>query len=348
MLYQSSEDNIKPVLQENGRRVAILNKQTLHPVSSQNITCEDFKVQENCHISVIIQKLQRYGVCIVERLIDQNICDDIIKELDPYFFRDESWNGSPFPKETKVVTRSILKSPTSVNNILCNKLFLEVSSRILNESNYFWTGSQLREVKSSIHLNSGITYKVGPNAKDQMYHREDMVHHNVHEERTNYKRGTETLVGLSVGLTHTTRQNGATRVIAGSHLWGSSRIPDGIDHNVCYIELEKGDCAFLLGSTYHAASSNTTLEDRISSFYFMTKSYLKQEENLFLDLNLDHFKTFSTDALKLIGLGLSEPFCGHIDYMNPMELIDDIHRELKSKNAEENKNYSATIDTFFA
>lgn len=346
MLYQNSTKPFDEITLESGLKVVNIPNQAPHSVSSSSITTKDFTTY-NSDLSLIIEKLEKYGVCIVKSLIKGTECDSIVKELDPYFFRDEAWNGSPFPKETTVVTRSVLKSSTSVDIILCNNIFVQLSSIFLSESNYFWTGNQIKEGNSYIQLNSSITYKVGPNAKDQRYHREDMIHHNIHKESESYIYGSETLLGLSVALTETTKNNGATRVIPGSHLWGPNRCPETNKKNVCYLELEKGDCVFILGSTYHAASSNLTLEDRITSFYFMTKSYLKQEENYFLDTEMDHFKKYSTKALKLLGLDLSEPFCGHMDYKNPITLMTSDSRFDESGTDFRNKNYTETIYPIF-
>lgn len=346
MLYQYSTKPFDVTTVENGVKVANITNEAPHCVSSLPITTTDFTVY-NSDLSLIIEKLEKYGVCIVKSLVERAQCDSIVGELDPYFFRDNAWNGSPFPKETTVVTRSVLKSSTSVDIILCNDIFVQLSSKFLSESNYFWTGNQIKEGNSYIQLNSSITYKVGPNAKDQMYHREDMIHHNIHKESTSYTYGSETLLGLSVALTDTTKYNGATRVIPGSHLWGPSRCPDTNKENVCYLELEKGDCAFMLGSTYHAASSNSTLDDRITSFYFMTKSYLKQEENYFLDKNMDQFKKYSNKALKLLGLDLSEPFCGHMDYQNPITLLTSQSNFDESGIKLSNNNYTETIYPIF-
>lgn len=343
MLYKNSVKHFESTTLENGLKITNIIKQPPHHISLLPVTTKDFTVLCNSDISSIIEKLETYGVCIVRNLIHKEKCDNIVQELDPYFFRDEAWNGSPFPKETTVVTRSILKSPTSVDLILCNDLFVQLSSKFLSELNYFWTGNQIREGNSYIQLNSAITYKVGPHAKDQMYHREDMIHHNIHEENDTYKYGSETLLGFSIALTDTTKNNGATRVIPGSHLWGPNRCPDNREGNVCYLELEKGDCAFMLGSTYHAASSNMTSEDRITSFYFMTKSYLKQEENYFLDNNIGYFSKYSNRALKLLGLDLSEPFCGHMDYMNPILLLTAKANFEKSTPKYQNKNYTETF-----
>lgn len=329
----------------DGKKYAKVPKQPPHFISSKKITNADFTVEDKSDVGAIIENLKKYGVVIVKNFLSEDTCDQIIEEVNPFFFRDESWNGSPFPRQTTVVTRSILKSPTSVPAILCNELFHAVSEYFLNESNYFWIGQKIRTGNSSIQLNSGIIYKVGPGASDQMYHREDMVHHNIHKERLQFVDGDETLLGLSVGFTKTTRENGATRVVPGSHLWGEYRYPTNEECN--YIELEKGDAAFMLGSAYHAASGNQTQEDRISSFYFMTKSYLKQEENLFIDQSPEFFKKFPVDALSLLGLNLNEPFCGHVDYNNPLRVLKSDEEISSSELKLSKENYGETIVPIF-
>lgn len=336
MAVTKSMHLIHATVADDGKKYAPVPRQPPHFLSSTKVTNADYTVENKADVGSIIEHLKKYGVVIVKNFISEDACDQIVHEIDPFFFRDESWNGSPFPRQTTVVTRSVLKSVTVRDQILCNQQFRQVSEHFLSETNYFWIGQKIRTGTSSIQLNSGIVYKVGPGASNQMYHREDMVHHNIHKERLQYIDGDETLVGLSVGFTNTTKQNGATRVVPGSHLWGEYRYPTDDECN--YIELAKGDAAFMLGSAYHAASGNQTNDDRISSFYFMTKSYLKQEENLFVDYEMDFFKKLPADALSLMGLNLSEPFCGHMDYSNPLQLLKPLNEVGVNK-----ENYGETI-----
>ena len=54
------------------------------------------------------------------------------------------------------------------------------------------------------------------------------------------------LVGCLIAGSKTTVKNGATRVIPGSHLWGSDRAPK-LEEAV-YVEMEPGSALFTLGS----------------------------------------------------------------------------------------------------
>ncbi|CAI6578102.1 BAF_HP2_G0025220.mRNA.1.CDS.1 [Saccharomyces cerevisiae] len=59
----------------------------------------------------------------------------------------------------------------------------------LNEKNYFLTGNVIRKCSSGIQLNSGIVYKVGAGAGDQGYHREDHIHHTIHQACDSFQYG---------------------------------------------------------------------------------------------------------------------------------------------------------------
>lgn len=91
-----------------------------------------------------------------------------------------------------------------------------------------------------------------------------------------------------------TRQNGATRVVPGSHLWdyrapppvypeGDSNPSSGDLDKFFHAEMAPGDAFMMLGGTYHGAGANTTAnEERLVYAAFATRGYLRQEENQYL------------------------------------------------------------------
>jgi ectoine hydroxylase-related dioxygenase (phytanoyl-CoA dioxygenase family) len=64
------------------------------------------------------------------------------------------------------------------------------------------------------------------------------------------------MIGCVTALTRTTRENGATIGIPGSHLWDSERRP--YDEEAVPAELEPGDAFIFLGNLYHAGGQNIT------------------------------------------------------------------------------------------
>lgn len=65
------------------------------------------------------------------------------------------------------------------------------------------------------------------------------------------------LIGCVTALTKTTKENGATIVIPGSHKWGPERCP--YEHESVPAELEPGSALIFSGHTYHAGGGNITV-----------------------------------------------------------------------------------------
>ena len=64
------------------------------------------------------------------------------------------------------------------------------------------------------------------------------------------------MLGCVTAITKTTKENGATICIPGSHLWGPDRCP--YDHEAVPAELEPGSALIFVGNLYHAGGGNIT------------------------------------------------------------------------------------------
>jgi ectoine hydroxylase-related dioxygenase (phytanoyl-CoA dioxygenase family) len=91
-----------------------------------------------------------------------------------------------------------------------------------------------------------------------------------------------------------TKQNGATRIVPGSHLWDYTIPPPSYEKHTgifSHAEMQSGDAFFMLGGVYHGAGSNTTAdEERLVYAAFATRGYLRQEENQYLANDLDKIR----------------------------------------------------------
>ena len=72
--------------------------------------------------------------------------------------------------------------------------------------------------------------------------------------------GRDSGIALFLAGTRTTKENGATRFVPGSHLQASAEGPGNEDEAV-YAEMEKGDCLVMFTSLYHAGSPNLTEDE---------------------------------------------------------------------------------------
>lgn len=165
-----------------------------------------------------------------------------------------------------------------MQNIVRYSLYQEVCKTLLSSSVKSWLGEEeCIPSTSKPQLDNTIIFSIGPGARAQGLHRDDMIHHNLTKRMSpeDYKIGQDTGIGFFVGAKKTTKQNGATRFIPGSHLWDPETPPrESLAH---YAELQPGDGFIMLSSCYHGGSANTTKdEERLVYSCFMTKGYLRQ------------------------------------------------------------------------
>lgn len=236
-----------------------------------------FQLQEFEHSKAVvnecIEALKRDGAVIIRNVLDQDILEQIKKDIRPAFDRDVPYsNSNAFPKETRRANGLIGKSEAFSNRILGNQLYQAICNHLLTCSHQLTWGDQKRVKTTKPILDATTCFLVGPGSNDQPLHRDDSLHHNVLPEITaeGYRSGRDEIVAFFVAGTNTTKANGATRVIPGSHLWGMETMPSEAD--AVHAELCAGDGLIMLGSCFHGGSANTTKEEsRLVLGVFMTK-----------------------------------------------------------------------------
>ena len=94
-----------------------------------------------------------------------------------------------------------------------------------------------------------------PASREQVGSRTDFCHSDYHTRNCDMPM----MLGCVTALTKTTKENGATICIPGSHLWGPERCP--YDHEAVPAELEPGSALIFVGNLYHAGGGNITKYD---------------------------------------------------------------------------------------
>ncbi|OGE54274.1 hypothetical protein PENARI_c006G01653 [Penicillium arizonense] len=274
----------------------------------------------------IAAALKVAGGVIIRNAVSQEALDQIELDIRPGLENDTAWNGSFFPAQTRRTTAALQKSPTYAREICMHPLFQGVSSRFLTEKQWYWSGTEKQWTVSRPQLSNTIVFSIGPGAAAQPLHRDDSIHQRVTKFAEVYPSGREgtrrdSSIGFFVAGKKATKANGATRFIPGSHLWDHNNPPN---EDLCeYAEMERGDAFMMLASCFHGGSANTTAdEERLIFSTFMTKGYLRQEENMYLSVDLDVMRKYPVDIQKVAGYSLSEPFLGWVDSTDPRKLLD--------------------------
>ncbi|EXJ79519.1 hypothetical protein A1O3_07798 [Capronia epimyces CBS 606.96] len=272
----------------------------------------------------VVAGLIQAGGAVIRNAVDTESLAAIDVETRPYIEKDRVWNGEFFPRQTRRVNSLASKSKAFMEKVTGHKLYQDVSDIMLSTTSKNWLGEKQLTCTSKPQVNATVIFSIGPGATDQPLHRDDMGHHNITRrmEAKDYKIGQDLGIGWFVGARKTTKANGATRFIPGSHLWDADTPPS--EDLTYYAELNPGDAFIMLSSCFHGGSANTTDNDeRLVYTTFMTKGFLRQEENQYLNNDPEKLKVMYDDdtILKLIGYDISAPFLGWINTGNPLTFL---------------------------
>jgi ectoine hydroxylase-related dioxygenase (phytanoyl-CoA dioxygenase family) len=123
-------------------------------------------------------------------------------------------------------------------------------------------------------------------------------------------------------LTDFTEENGATRIIPGSHrLDHSPRY--GQDYDTVPAEMPAGSVLVWHGSLWHGGGANRSGERRVGIAMNYCAGFVRQQENQQLGIPREIARGFSPRLRELVGYGVYNSLIGHIDKRNPAELLGD-------------------------
>jgi ectoine hydroxylase-related dioxygenase (phytanoyl-CoA dioxygenase family) len=122
-------------------------------------------------------------------------------------------------------------------------------------------------------------------------------------------------------LTDFTVENGATRVIPGSHT--RDRSPElGVAYESVPAVMKRGSVLVFDGSIWHGGGANQTDRRRVGIAMNYCAGFLRQQENQQLGIPLEVARGFSPRLRKLAGFGIYRGLLGHIDKCSPVDLLD--------------------------
>ncbi len=105
-------------------------------------------------------------------------------------------------------------------------------------------------------------------------------------------------------ITDFTKENGATRLVPGSHKSTEFPPPFGDIDGAIAAEMPRGSVLVYNGSLWHGGGANTTRERRVGVAMNYCAGWLRQQENQLLGIPMDVARGFSPRLRKLCGWGL--------------------------------------------
>ena len=121
-------------------------------------------------------------------------------------------------------------------------------------------------------------------------------------------------------LTDFTEENGATRIIPGTHKLDHSPVY-GSEHASIPAEMRRGSVLVWHGSLWHGGGANRSHSVRVGIAMNYCAGWIRQQENQQLGLSLETARSFSPRLRELVGYGVYRGLIGHIDKHSPVELL---------------------------
>jgi len=144
----------------------------------------------------------------------------------------------------------------------------------------------------NIRVGSTTAIEILPGEDAQVLHADDTIYP---KEYLPF----EVQISVLWALDDFTEENGATRVIPGSHLSGPH--PDDAEQTSYPAEMPRGSMVVYLGSTLHGGGANRSDKPRRALVNTYALGWLRQEENQYLTLPSDAVAQQSDDVRRLLG-----------------------------------------------
>jgi Phytanoyl-CoA dioxygenase (PhyH) len=171
----------------------------------------------------------------------------------------------------------------------------------------------LDQILHHYQLSAPAGIDIGPGEVAQPLHPDDAIYPvaRPHEEL---------VVNVMWPLDDFTADNGATRIVPGSHRW-NGRQP-GPDDAVTVVEIPAGSALLYVGSLWHGGGANHTDRSRVGVVIHYAASWLRPAENHVLAVPREVVRTLPVRMQELLGYNIGPPFLGYVDGHHPRNTLD--------------------------
>jgi ectoine hydroxylase-related dioxygenase (phytanoyl-CoA dioxygenase family) len=246
----------------------------------------------------MIDALRADGAVIVRSLVPEALCDTIKADLRPWFDKYGRQSESDINGYKTLRISAILKRSRASAELIGHDLVIALAD------------AMLKPFCITYRIGSTTGIEILPGEGAQRLHRDDAIY-------PIRIPGMELQIDVMWALDDFTAENGATRVVPGSHAWKEPRQIGEAD--VTQAVMPKGSALFYLGSVWHGGGANRSNATRMGMINTYALGWLRQEDNQYLALGRELAFSYPERIRKLIGFQKHGRILGYF----PLDPDDD-------------------------
>lgn len=230
----------------------------------------------------VLAALRRDGAVVVERQVDAELADTVLRELRPHFDEQGRASVSDFNGYSTLRLACVLSHARSSAALIAHPLVLEIADAVLLPHCL------------SYQIGSTTAIEIWPGESNQVLHRDDTIY-------PMRLPGMELQLSAMWALADFTAENGATRLVLGSHNLELDDSEYVREESVCDAVMPKGSVLFYMGRTVHGGGANRSNAPRAGLINTYSLGWLQPEVNHCLTYSADFVKSFPEPIPRLMG-----------------------------------------------
>jgi len=254
--------------------------------------------------AVVMEHLLREGVVVIEGALTPEQLAQVRTETAPWFEAAPGGAGDFFGHKTHRFSGVFVKAPSTAD-LAIHPLVLDAFEAVLRGPN------SDAPVCDTIDLSATQAIGIGAGEAAQFLHRDD--------ELFPFAHAFDVMANAMWAIDDFTQENGATRLVPGSHRWPRDRAPQPGD--AITAEAPAGSAILWLGGVLHAGGANTTDQIRRGLVMSYKLGWLAPQEKLLLSIPPEAARAFPERLQQLIGYQLHKPNLGWIEGRDPREWL---------------------------
>ena len=253
---------------------------------------------------VIVERLREEGVVLIENVIAPEQLSVLRGELDPWFDMAQRGAGPFFGRATKRFGGLFAKA-RSTAELALHPLVLECMESILR-------GPDPKTPRcDAIELNLTQAIGIEPGEPPQFLHRD--------EELWPFPHEFEIMTNAMWAIDDFTIDNGATRLVPGSHHWPRDRQP--LPGDVIPAVAKAGSVVLWLGGVLHGGGTNYTNVMRRGVVMSYRLGWLAPTEKLLLSIPPEVARKLPEKLQRLIGYQIHRRNLGWVEGQDPIHWL---------------------------